>query len=359
MTRKETLCHTIGVASGSSTGTGSYTSGDIGTPSLTSSLGFYFGAIFFIIGSFSFADLDTVGNESVVGAGECMKNSYEWLVLFTYLVGNVLWQPAVYFQVLEAMNHDYEAKYEEWFLSGKVGKKPRYRWIGIYWWSLEWWGGMCYFIGVIGYNTASIVSIIAECTYVNADLYDWIVDYNYIGAGILFLFAGGLYIMAYDDIWLVSAIFIPLSKKKATSLMWWALWTYWWGGVLFCMSGIFLYWYSDTYVAISLTQYAIETAVGFGGGAVLFHIGALLLLMRQARGRCRPSFAQIHSRYDPTAPTKERREEGATAKGIPQGFTKQAHYPNLTGANVSNPDIDSAHGPNENNGYHANKVEQV
>ena len=35
------------------------------------------------------------------------------------------------------------------------------------------------------------------------------------------------------------------------SMMWWALWTYFWGGVLFCMSGIFLYWYSGVYVGIT------------------------------------------------------------------------------------------------------------
>lgn len=33
------------------------------------------------------------------------------------------------------------------------------------------WGAMCYFIGVIGYNLASIVSVIYDCEDVNLDLY--------------------------------------------------------------------------------------------------------------------------------------------------------------------------------------------
>lgn len=44
------------------------------------------------------------------GFGNCMHDAYDWLVVFPYLVGNVLWQPAVLFQVFEAMNHDYEGK---------------------------------------------------------------------------------------------------------------------------------------------------------------------------------------------------------------------------------------------------------
>lgn len=293
--------------------------------------GFYFGALFFIIGSFALADTKTVASEIGDGFGNCMHDAYDWLVVFPYLVGNVLWQPAVLFQVFEAMNHDYEGKYEEWFLGGMVGKRPRYRWFGIWWWSLEWWGAMCYFVGVIGYNMSSVVSIIYDCKYVNLTLYTWTVGYTYIGAGILFLLAGIFYIQAYSDKWLITAIFVPTKKAHWTSLMWWALWAYFWGGVCFFMSGLFLYWYNGLYVGITLTTYQIENTIGFGGGAILFHIGAMLLLFRQARGRCRPSMAQIHSRFDPTVHASELREEGATNRGIPPGFTKQAHYPDPFG----------------------------
>lgn len=70
--------------------------------------------------------------------------------------------------------------------------------------------------------------------------------------------------------------------------------------------------------------------------------------------------SQIHSRYDPTAPTKERRDPDATAKGIPQGFSKQAHYPNLSGNGTdgNNPDLDSAHGADENTGYNGQYAKQ-
>ena len=45
---------------------------------------------------------------------------------------------------------------------------------------------------------------------------------------------------------------------------------------------------------------------------------------------------QVHSRYDPTAHATELREEGATAKGIPQGFTKQSHYPDPHSSHATN-----------------------
>ena len=38
----------------------------------------------------------------VLGAavsGNCMSDSYDWLVLFTFMMGNILWQPAVIMQV--------------------------------------------------------------------------------------------------------------------------------------------------------------------------------------------------------------------------------------------------------------------
>ena len=69
---------------------------------------------------------------------------------------------------MEAQNHDWEARYEAWYLRGKVGPRPRcdapmlhcqrrqagngmlsvqsehrYRFFGFLPWSLEWWGGMC------------------------------------------------------------------------------------------------------------------------------------------------------------------------------------------------------------------------
>ena len=43
----------------------------------------------------------------------------------------------------------------------------RYRWFGFHWRSLEWWGGVCYAGGVLGYNTSSVTDIIHDCTYVN------------------------------------------------------------------------------------------------------------------------------------------------------------------------------------------------
>ena len=39
----------------------------------------------------------------------------------------------------------------------------RYRWFAFHWRSLEWWGGMCYTIGVVGYNIAAISAVIYDC----------------------------------------------------------------------------------------------------------------------------------------------------------------------------------------------------
>ena len=40
-----------------------------------------------------------------------MGDLYDWLVTFTYFMGDVLWLPAVFGMLFEAMNHDFEARY--------------------------------------------------------------------------------------------------------------------------------------------------------------------------------------------------------------------------------------------------------
>ena len=47
----------------------------------------------------------------------------------------------------------------------------RYRYVAFYWWSLEWWGGMCYAIGVVGYNMAAFTAVIYDCHPFGADAY--------------------------------------------------------------------------------------------------------------------------------------------------------------------------------------------
>lgn len=39
-----------------------------------------------------------------------------------------------------------------------------------------------------------------------------------------------------------------------SSLKWWGLWSYFWGGVLFALGGIVLYWFSPANMAISLVS---------------------------------------------------------------------------------------------------------
>ncbi|KAK9863525.1 hypothetical protein WJX84_001657 [Apatococcus fuscideae] len=247
--------------------------------------GFVFGELLYIVGSFA-ADAK---QEVVNRPGNCMGDSYDWLYTYTYFLGDVLWLPSVVCMLLEAMNQDFEEKYEEWFLKGAKGSSPRYRWVGFWWWSLEWWGAMCYFWAVIGYNLSSVAAIIDDCTYINAVLYTWITAYTRISSGILFLFAGAFYSMATIHIWLLPSIFLPYKRKDWTSMMWWAMWTHWWGGVCFCMTGIFLYWYNPINNVLNEDAFLVQQSIGFGFGSLLFHIGGVLMLARQARARCRPS----------------------------------------------------------------------
>ena len=44
-----------------------------------------------------------------------------------------------------------------------------------------------------------------------------------------------------------------------------------------------------------LQSYQVIQGIGFGGGSVFFNAGAALLLARQSRGRCRPSYQQVQS----------------------------------------------------------------
>ncbi len=42
--------------------------------------------------------------------GNCMRDRFDWLVTFTYFLGDLLWQPAVFCMLFDAMNHDFEAE---------------------------------------------------------------------------------------------------------------------------------------------------------------------------------------------------------------------------------------------------------
>ena len=56
-------------------------------------------------------------------------------------------------------------------LRSLVSMVHRYRWFGVWWWELEWWGAVCYFGGVAGYLTSSITGIVSDCTYINPTLH--------------------------------------------------------------------------------------------------------------------------------------------------------------------------------------------
>ncbi|KAK9902002.1 hypothetical protein WJX75_000875 [Coccomyxa subellipsoidea] len=265
-------------------------------------VGFYFGGILFIIGSFAGIS-PAIYNQSVVG--NCMGDVFDWLVTFCYLFGNALWFVATSFQIIESLNPGYDQRVAEWEAEGRNGPKPKYIWFGLRLTNLAWWGACSYTLGVALYIGAAVGTIINDCpnTLLAPDVYLWIVDYFYLIAGILFFLSGVAYVMYEISIWLIPGIFCPFTRKHAKSMLWWALWLYFWGGVGFCMGGIQLYWDSPINLVETVPQYNIITGIGFGGGSICFHLGAALLLARQSRGRCRPSYAFTASRLDPTSHT--------------------------------------------------------
>jgi hypothetical protein len=40
-----------------------------------------------------------------------------------------------------------------------------------------------------------------------------------------------------------TGVFVPFSKQDASSRVWWANWSNFWGGVLFCMGGVWGWFY--------------------------------------------------------------------------------------------------------------------
>ena len=42
--------------------------------------------------------------------GNCMRDRYDWLVTFTYFLGDVCWVPAVFCMIFEAINKDFEGE---------------------------------------------------------------------------------------------------------------------------------------------------------------------------------------------------------------------------------------------------------
>lgn len=264
-----------------------------------SAFGFFLGGILFMIGTFSVLSPSVLATFNPLSCG---TDAYSWWTLFTYLLGDVVWQIACTLQIIESLNRDYESKIEAWEANRMEGPKPKYRWFGIRILCCEWWGAFLYDFGVALYTAADIFTYISVCpdTQLSHNLYTICIDYFYLVAGIFFLIAGVLYIVVLGSPWIFPNIFFPFNRTNATSMMWWSLHTYFWGGVGFCLSGIFLYWYSPNNTVISLRTYQIENSIGFGGGSFLFFIGAGLLLARQSRGRCRPSYAAINTNSDLT-----------------------------------------------------------
>lgn len=62
----------------------------------------------------------------VIGHAASQGDVNDWLVTFCYFFGDTLWQVAVIFQMVEALNPGYDARIFEWQQAGCKGPKPRY-----------------------------------------------------------------------------------------------------------------------------------------------------------------------------------------------------------------------------------------
>jgi hypothetical protein len=68
------------------------------------------------------ADAQIYGAEVV---GNCMGDSYDWLVYFTYLFGNALWLVATSFQIVESLNPGFDQRVRDWEQGGRLGPEPK------------------------------------------------------------------------------------------------------------------------------------------------------------------------------------------------------------------------------------------
>ncbi|KAK9829986.1 hypothetical protein WJX72_009048 [[Myrmecia] bisecta] len=271
--------------------------------------GFFIGAMFFITGSFS-----GISTKLVAGYApyDNYRSAYDWLALFTFAVGTVLFAISCTFQIFEAINREeYNVKYEQWVVSGKQTKLPRYQWWGIQFHNLEWWAAVSYTIGCYIYICAAQTAFANASSKVHVDpeVYKYLSLYAYLVGGVFFLLSGTLYVLVLGDNYnLFRGILLPFSKKDWCSLNWWTNWINFWAGAGFFVGGLSLQ--PQIYASLSWQQYQIWSGIGYGGGSIGFLCSGFLYLCQLSERRCRR----------PTSPTDAHagpgREDSAAQGGI-------------------------------------------
>jgi hypothetical protein len=237
--------------------------------------GAFFGGTLFVIGSFC-GIAPQIYNTAVPKTG--LTNAYAWLVLFTFFVGTYFFTMGCALLYVESCNADYPDKMAAWQARGCKGPKPKYRFFGFYPGSFAWWGGVIYTVGAVLYNVGSTANLALQFATVNliASQTQWISTFTFCFGGFYFLFAGACYVwQEFGVLGMWRGIFVPLKKAHWVSLDWWINMLNWWGGVGFCMSGVFLY-----YPTISFLAYQIEAGIGYGVGSFCFWLGGLLLYIK-------------------------------------------------------------------------------
>ncbi|KAK9830724.1 hypothetical protein WJX74_004188 [Apatococcus lobatus] len=266
--------------------------------------GFQIGSWFFMIGGAALLD------PRIVNTQDDFTDSYDWLVLFTYEAGTVVWCAATTLQITEALNQGHDQRVAIWERNNCKGPKPKFRWMGVQLNFGDWWGAVLYTVGCVMYIIANAFGIALDFTsvHISETGQAWGVYWMFMGGGILFLIAGFSYTAALIDHNVLKGILVPFSRRHATSNLWWANWLYFWGGVAYFQGGIFMYWQVPAHPTLTVTQFRWETGFGYFLGSVLFFLGSLLYLMKMSAGRCLPGKLAV-GRFDDTehggAPFKE------------------------------------------------------
>ncbi|KAA6428279.1 MAG: hypothetical protein FRX49_01875 [Trebouxia sp. A1-2] len=243
--------------------------------------GFYGGALF-VIGSFAGCS-PAVANSFVGGDG--LRSQYDWLVLFIFMLGTYFFTVGCTLLFVDACNTNYPAQMAAWNANRRQGKRPRYHIIGFHPKSYAWWGGLSYTIGALQYNIAATTGLADNFPRVynswSANTYKWASTVMYTWGGPFFMIAGTCYVlldMGLPGLWL--GTILPFRKQDRFRLTWWTNWWNFWGGVLFCVGGVFLNYYPN--IIPFHPTYQIENGINYGGGSFCFFMSGLLMYIQMS-----------------------------------------------------------------------------
>lgn len=245
----------------------------------------YYGGMFFLVGAFAGSSGPLNNAYAAVGFKGFKGAAYPWLVTVGYFIGTYIFTLGCFLLTVESLNLQYDEEMTEW-KTGDRATKPKFRIVGLALDNLGWWAGVSYTTGALMYNvgSTSFLSMTFNSVNFTPDMVQYLGYLPYLTGGPFFLTSGFLYLVQFSRNPL-KGMFIPLSKSDLCSVTWWVNWFNWWGGVGFCMSGFWEYWYQD----YSVQMYRIQNDIGFGIGGLFFSAGGFLLYAQGSIARCKTS----------------------------------------------------------------------